>query len=478
VAIEAQRVTQQDMVASLHHYTCLVLAIIVALAAKLWPWAGWSTVALFMFGATLLMMTVRSPRALVLTSPIYLLWASELFSGVLIEHGAYLEEARQRGGTSGGFAQLTALYIGLLAFMSLIIERVLNRREVNRRYANFVVARPVAFVVVGLFVASSAYAVYIGLRNGFPLLSGLDRLEYREILSDSIFEAWHSNRVILAFLFGMIAAGGWRLLGLTMLVALTLISLLFSEKFTSLLLMFCFFSMIPGLKLVAKVGRLPLSRSVIPLIFIAALSMPATFFVYGGANRSAQAWQQTKARMAVQGQAWYLVELGKVTDRKAGLSVLARDVSSWVNPESQNPRSAGTTYGHYYVMQSIAPEIVLKDFQSNGVGFVFLLFPYLYLLGGIWGVILGGLLISGVVALVFAALGRTAAQNDYVSVVICLKLAVWQISGFLLGYLWYFFGIKALLLFCGLAASAYFHFRWTESRHAVLHSRRIGSLNL
>ena len=72
------------------------------------------------------------------------------------------------------------------------------------------------------------------LREGFPLLSGEDRLAFRSALGDPLFETWHSNRIIIALFLGMIAAGGWRLLGLSLLLAHVALSLMFAEKFTSL----------------------------------------------------------------------------------------------------------------------------------------------------------------------------------------------------------------------------------------------------
>jgi Family of unknown function (DUF6418) len=440
-----------------------LLAIANALMAKLWPSAGWSISALMLFIACLFAMRTATPRALVLTSPILLLWLSELFSGVLIERGAYLSEARRYGAVSGGFAMLAALYVIFAAAMAAIIETVFRWSRADERFALFRVGPLLVWVVGATFLISGAYAILVGLREGFPLVTGADRLGFRAMLDDRLFEAWHSNRTILAFLFGMVAAGGWRALGLTMLVGLTALSLLFGEKFTSLLMMVCAFTMTPGLVHIAKHGRLPLLRTALPIVALALVTVPAIFAVYGGFDRSDKAIAEMQDRFALQGQAWYLVEAGVASDREPTSTIIAADVRSWFNPTAQNPDSAGVRFGHYYVMKNIAPYAVFDDFYTSNVGFVFLLFPYLHHLGGMWLTLLGGLALCGITAATLSLLALAAARKDYLSVLICLKIFVWQTAGFLLGYLWYFVGIKTVLLLAGLAGAFALHGRlWSQ----------------
>jgi Family of unknown function (DUF6418) len=443
---------------------CALLAIANALMAKLWPSAGWSISALLLFLACLFAMRTTTPRALVLASPILLLWASELLSGVLIEHGAYLSEARRYGAVSGGFAMLAAFYVIFATTMAAVIETVLRLCKADARFAIFRVGQFFVWAVGAALLLSVAYAILVGLREGFPIFTGTDRLAFRAMLDDRLFEAWHSNRTILAFAFGMVAAGGKRALGLAMLVGLIALSVLFSEKFTSLLLMICAFVMVPGLVRIAKYGRLPLMRAALPIVVLAFVTVPAIFAVYGGFDRSEKAIAQMQDRFALQGQAWYMVERGVASDREPASKIIAADVRSWFNPAAQNSDAAGVRFGHYYVMKNIAPYAVFDDFYTNNVGFVFLLFPYLQLLGGMWLTCIGGLVVCTMTAATLSLLALAASRLDYLSVLICLKIFVWQTAGFLLGYLWYFVGIKTVALLVALAIAFVVHGRLAIAR--------------
>jgi hypothetical protein len=119
------------------------------------------------------------------------------------------------------------------------------------------------------------------------------------------------------------------------------------------------------------------------------------------------------------------------------------------------------------VMKNIAPYAVFDDFYTNNVGFVFLLFPYLHLLGGVWLTLIGGLFLCGLTAITLSWLALAASRTDYLSVLICLKIFVWQTAGFLLGYLWYFVGIKTMLLLVALAVAFMLHGRLMPQRDSA-----------
>jgi Family of unknown function (DUF6418) len=447
-------------------FVCLgifALALCNALLAKLWMAPHWSALGFLLFVALLLGLRSAAPRALVLLAPIFLLWLSELLSGILIEHGAYLSEAQRYGSATGGFAFLSALYAGLALAMAAIIEWILRRLEADRHFAAFRVGDWPMLILAGVFILSSGYALAVGAREGFPILSGADRLAFRAALNDPLFEAWHSNRFMLSYFMGMVAAGGQRAVGLMMAVGLTGISLLFGEKFTSLLLILCAFLAVPGLVYIARSGRLPLGRALLPVLALAAVTLPAIFTVYGGAERAPAAMSKMSDRFALQGQAWYLIEKSATITGGRAAEIFAADARSWLVPSQQNPETAGASFGHYHVMKRIAPYAVFDDFYTNGVGFVFLLFPYLYLIGGLGGVVAGGLLLCAMTAALLALMAIAASRRDYLSTLIATKIFVWQTAGFLLGYLWFFVGIKAILLFVAFGFCRALHSRlWSK----------------
>ena len=456
-------------------FALLSLVVCNALLAKLLPAAIWSVTGFSLFICVLAHMRMMAPRALLLASPVLLLWTSELFSGILIEHGAYLSETRQRGGPTGGFAVLSVFYSCFILLIASIIETISKKLMLDRRIGDFNVGALPVLIVSALFAITTAYAMLVGLREGFPLLSGEDRLAFRSALGDPLFETWHSNRVIIALFLGMMAAGGWRLLGLTLLLAHISLSVMFAEKFTSLMLIFCAFAMVPGLVRIARRGSLPIGQMIGLAALLAAIAIPATFSAYGGFDRPENAVARISDRLAVQGQAWYLAEKGVAKPAVPALQAISADMTSWLRPAAQTPAAARANFGHYYVVKAIAPNAVFNDFFDNEVGFVFLLLPYFLMLGGLSGAFVGGLAVSALFAGLLSALAVAISRNDYLAVLISAKLLVWQIAGFLLGYLWFFVGIKSMILIAGLFLWRIIHSHFFERETPAADKSMVGA---
>jgi hypothetical protein len=122
-------------------------------------------------------------------------------------------------------------------------------------------------------------------------------------------------------------------------------------------------------------------------------------------------------------------------------------MKSWFDLTGQSASSVGGEFGLYYMMKGYASSLDMFNSIRFGTGYVFSLFPYILKATGIFGVIFFGIIIhlayGGLSGLLLAAI----SEGRIVKLIVLMKIFIFYLAGFIEGFLWYFFGIRAIALF-------------------------------
>ena len=433
----------------------IAAAATLAAAAALYPSATWAWLALLLFVTFLAALARHAPAAFLLLLPLLVLRLSELASGAAIEGGAMMTESGFVGHPTGAFVRLLLLDLLVLSAAALLIERGWRKLRPlfaaceetwDRHGRAFAIALAAVLSGVTLILAILAF------RHGLPLFSGTDRFAYLNRLEGTPYRTIIMNRAIVAPLIGvLIAIPRTRRAGAFLLLWLLLLSLLFGEKFTSLLFILAGAIQPWALMTLASNGTLPWRPIALCLLLLGAISLPATLVAYGGLHDPGRAWHRLQDRAAVQGQLWYLADLEGPPSRLDS-SAFHQDVASWARPLEQRPETAGTRFGLYYAMARLTPSHRLNMAVHGKNGFVFALYPYLLLAGGTVVLIAGAVIVSLVQALALLLLAAALASGRRLAALAFARVTSATYACVITGYLWNLFGVKTLLTFAiGLA---------------------------
>jgi len=252
------------------------------------------------------------------------------------------------------------------------------------------------------------------------------------------------NRPVIAPLIGVfIALPERRRAGMSLIGWLLLLSILFGEKFTSLLLILGGAAIAPLLAALARRNALPLQSMMVGTIALAALTLPVIMLTYGALDSRERAWARFSERATVQGQLWYLADRAG-PPASVDSPALRADLVSWANPAAQHAERAGPRFGLYYVMACFTPSHRLKQAERGGTGFAFALHPYLLLAGGIPLMLLAGLAVALVHGWALALLLEALAQGRWLAALAFARLINSAYATLFTGYLWNLFGVKSL----------------------------------
>ncbi|MEO5641056.1 MAG: DUF6418 domain-containing protein [Sphingomicrobium sp.] len=425
----------------------IAIAALLSAGAALAPSPTWAILALLAFAGFAFALSRHAPTAAVLLAPLLILRLTEFASGAAIENGATMVETGTVGGPTGAFPRLLLFELLLLVAGAWPIERAW--RQVRDRFATTGAgrgdrSRSLLLLLVGLFGLASIFLAILAASHGLPLLGPVDRFTYLERLDGTPYRSIMMNRPVVAPLIGiLIAARRTRAVGLALLAWLLGGSVLFGEKFTSLLLIVGGAAAPLLLARLAATGRLPLRPLLAAAGLLAAVSLPAIFISYGGADDAKRAWSRLADRAAVQGQLWYLADR---EPRAASIDfpALRADLVSWASPSAQHAELAGTRFGLYYAMARFTPSHRLKLAQRGGNGFVFALYPFLILAGGVAGLVIGGLAVALAQGWALALLMRALAEGRWLAALAFARLVNASYACLTTGYLWNMFGIKSI----------------------------------
>lgn len=422
-----------------------------------------SVAGFFIFLAIVYVIVRGNPTYFVAIAPVLFFWSSEIFSGLLIENGAFMDETAHTGSSTGAFARLGFFYSLYFALGSLAFLRPL---EGPTEPAGGERGRPISFERPVLFgiMAIAAGATLFGAIRGFPLLQGIDRFLYRAEADFGPLTSFLSNRYIMYGALGLFFASGTRRrLALGVAVWLFLVSALYGEKFTSMVLGGTFFLMGTAVDRISRGKSLHLGAILGFAVATAAITLPLILLNYGATDNLGNAAIKLQNRIAVQGQLWFSTDesFGRLWqfDRNSIGSAL----SSLIDPREQAPLAAGLDHGMYYVMAPFLKARVLGWIVDGGGGFVFAHMPYWLMVSGYTGAAIVGLASFALYVFVARRVLMAIKARDLVSLAIWLKLMTWILAGYTTGYFWFLFGLKTVVV----TGSGILWDTWHQRRHSA-----------
>lgn len=425
-------------------------ALLTVLLALLFPSAGWALLALILCLAFLATLAATAPAAFILLGPILVLRATELLSGVAIEGGATMVETGVRGVASGAFARLWLLNLLTFSAAAVLISwgwHLLHRRFASAGRSWRRHALPLAAALSVLLGGMTLILAWFAFRHGIPGVDRIDRFAYLNRLEGTPYRTIMMNRVLLAPLIGVvIAVSRTRLFGLALLAWLMTLSLLFGEKFTSLLFIVGGAVQPLALLTVARSGMLPWRALSMATLALISICLPAILFTYGAIDDPRRAWIRLEQRAVLQGQLWYLAD-SRGAPTRTDTAAFRDDVASWADPRVQRPEIAGTRFGLYYVMSRFTPSHRLDDAVAAKNGFVFAFYPYLLLAGGWFALLAAALLIALLQAAVLLLVAQALDRGRWLAILAFGRVANSIQACLVSGYLWNIAGPKTLLAF-------------------------------
>jgi hypothetical protein len=353
------------------------LIAIAALTAVNWllaanladPFFSWTS--LLLFGWLLLLLGRISPAGLILLLPLVITRGATLVSLLVIEAGAYMPEVNrlgEPGDASASFVAVTAVFFVAFALVFRQFERpflAYARSPLLDELVGWL-----GWPVVLLCVALGAMALLDGLRDGFPLLAGVDRFLYRREYSSGLVLILLDNKFLFAAILGAAAfAPRYRPLlkaaATVTFLALTGLYFLFGDKFFTILAEVAFFAM-P--LLLARQGRLArtLLRLAVPVAALLCAALGATIYIYSGYGRLplGRTVALVGERVAGQGELWFVAsrDARRVTNWDAHL--VERNLDT-LNDRSPPASAFANGVETYYFIQRYAPAKLAASFRKN-----------------------------------------------------------------------------------------------------------------
>ena len=418
-------------------------AALLAAAAALIPSATWAWLTLPLFAAALFALARTAPTATILLAPLLILRATELVSLAAIESGAVMIETLTTGRPTGAASHLLLLTLVTFGTAAALIETLLP--ALADRLADAIPqwsahGQKLQLTLTAILVAATLALAILGLSHGVPLFHHIDRFTYLHRLAGTPFASLIHNGALLGPFIGiLLAIPVRRRAGLLLLGWLLLLSILFGEKFTSLLLILGGAAIAPMLAAHARAWR----PAALALLMLAVISLPATLLTYGVLDRPTHALTRLADRAAEQGQLFYLADRAPPPLR-LDTPALAADIASWPNPSAQHAAVAGPRFGLYYVMIRFAPSHRLELAMRSETGFVFPLYPYFLIAGGPLLLVMGALFVALFHAWAFALLTKALLASRWLAALAFARVIASGYACLTTGYLWNAFGAKTL----------------------------------
>ena len=426
--------------------SCLI--VIATLLQRAVPTFVWSLASVGVLTVVVVQIYKKHKALGVLAAPLLFILATEFVSGIAIEAGAYTTETAELGAPTAGFARLSLIYLWCLVAGYCVASRSLDEfstrlcRTYEQSDDRWNAGAVVVLLLGGLTVA---YMAIVGITNGFPLIAGIDRFYFR-VNEDAIYATVMDNRFVLAYALGIVVLDRrGQLAGIAIFVAMLGLSVLYAEKFGSIVQMLMAVATPTALLRIAKEGKLPKALAANVFFLIGVITVPATIIVYGGAKDRGAAIQRTVDRVVNQGQMWFSA------DRKYGQwvawdsRVITADVKSWCGLTPQTPENAGLRFGQYYAMAAVAPIDHVYENIKTGNGYALNLLPYALIVSGWVGAMVVGIVTSVTIAVTLREMMYAICTRYWIGLFLAAKILLWQVSGFVEGYMWLIVGYKTLL---------------------------------
>lgn len=413
------------------------------------PGAVWAYAALIIFVSFCFGLLKNSPATFLFFGPLLALRITEFMSGAAIESGAYMTETAAHGQATGGFTRLLLIYLLFFAVAAVVTETIWPRLRPAFIAAPKVWARQASLlwkVLIATFVVGTIYLTYIAFNNGTPLFDRIDRFRYLSDVNSRVYTFVLRNRIILVpFIGALFCIRRYRDRAIFLLLWLLSASIIFGEKFTSLLLILSVFVIPVGLVRIANKRAIPMKFIATISAVVVIITVPAVLVAYGAIDDPAGAAKRYGERVALQGQLWYHTDQLYLKRPSVDPSAFQSDMATWLDPASQEASKADTHFGLYYVMAKFTPSLLLGWVMETGNGFVFSLYPYLLLSLGILGMLFVSSLIAAFHAWSMALLAECLARSSWLASVALGRVMSSFYACYTTGFLWHVFGIKNVL---------------------------------
>ncbi len=441
-----------------------VLSLFLLLLANLCflavPSVFWSVLSFLLFGGYLCGLAVISPVSFMLLLPYIFFRLTVLVSGIAIENGGYMEDLEIMGEASGAYIRLCGVYIVFISFAACVIEWCLKyclSKNYNLDHLKERTQRhPWVWIFFGIFTAFSIYVLAVGLFKGFQLLTNVDRFKFRDEIGGRAFLLYMGNRFIAALLFGAIiylCRGLRRNMAIFLFALMIVVSVLFGEKFTSLILMFIYVAT-PAYLMSRYLQRRILWHMLPSMAAAACLTLPIILMVYGWAERPHDAIDLLSVRMVGQGELWYVADRDTGEAFRFDQEQLVHILQASVIQEGNDIARESPFMGVYYFMNQYMPPGMLAFWlQRPSLTLTFGFEPYLLVVFGWIGMIVPLCFYAGIYALSLSYLAWSIFNARPISIFIAAKILIWIITGLAQGYLFMIFGFKLFLM--ALAAILY-----------------------
>jgi len=297
-----------------HSGVFLALALLVHLGMAIALPGAWNApVAGLLYGIAYVRIYRKTPSFALLMAPICLLHVSMLVSLTAVEAGARMPEIGFVGAPSAASA-LYAVVCVLFLSCGLSVYCFVERRLVQSG-SKLVPTGVGRFVLIGLPLAFGVLAIIWltakGVRTGFPLLAGIDRLTYRAFAGDFLTINLLTLKIVVAAFLGVAAARclDARLRGIFHLVFACYLftSFLFGDKF--FIIISTSFIYVATQVLDGPVSLVRRAKALLPLaLLILLIASAMTVYVYSGGGQLDWAYTVRRLgdRVASQSQLWYL----------------------------------------------------------------------------------------------------------------------------------------------------------------------------
>lgn len=426
------------------------------------PGSSYSIAAMFLFLLFVFSCYRFAPIAMIMLLPYFIQRASVFVSGVMTEHGAYLDEIYVEGYATGGFLRFAVYTMIFAASAAAVISLISGRCKTaltmfsSRRRPT---TSAYGFAVFSL-VASIVFVVYfvsVGLKVGFPIISGHDRSVFRHALNDDIYNSLLGNRPVLATMLGMTlvifrepasaVARNVRLMTVAAFVAILIVSVLFSEKFTSIVInVSLFFSpLLVRQAVVSKISILKLAMLVLGLLI---LTLPVIIVVYGGLTDLDHASRRLASRMAASGQVWFMADQDVSEAIIYNPHTIRQEFEAMLDAKADDS-SVSNRLGIHHVMLRYKPAELLRgylDAHGERATYTFSFEAYLLMRFGFIGMILPLIFYGMTFGALLGYIAYGFCSASYVRVLLSSKILIFYMSGLASGSLWYLSGIKPLTI--------------------------------
>lgn len=435
----------------------LCATLVLSLFATFMPSAGFAILATVIYIGYMMVTANYAPFGFVLLLPYMFLRATMLISGIAIESGGYMHEITMTGFANGSFLRLTMYFILFIYIAAMIIQRVIT--SAMERYGNLerlqqrITSQPWYHMLVwiflgGIWLTMLYIVVAIGLTKGFPLLIGADRFVFRADAESRVLVSFFNNRLQLAGFLGLICVTqlkAHRVAGITTFFTMLVVSILFGEKFTSLVFMLLTFA--APLFLMRPSWRKNLLRRMIILgAVLTVLTIPLILLNYGWAESSSDAMERAKNRVASQGQVWFLADRFAQDAFSFPWDEIVHNASAFYSAE---PELLARTYpfiGAQYFMATAMPSDMLGTFWNHGISVTMAFEGYLLHLFGWFGMILPFALTAIYYSLALCYFGIGILSFNPIRVILAGRLLLGVNFAMMDGLTWFLFGWKTQVL--------------------------------